>query len=523
MKKSIVIGCSLLAVIAGSAQGILNNGAFIVMSGAAQIYVDGGAAGDYLSQANGRITPSATGVISIEGDWTNNASNTGFTADAGTVQMVDAAQTINGTSSTTFYNLNLLGTNTKTLNVNTSVGGVTTTTGVLSLGSRPLNLNAFMLTLTNPAAGAVTNSTGYIISETNAAANSSIVRWNVGTNTGARIIPFGTVGGIAIPLTTNITVGMGAASNYFQVATRPTVASNNLPWSTSVTHMYDPTLAQDGSDEAVIDRWWDYTFAAGATASVTFSYLGAENTMIVPYNTGNIGAQWWAAAWLPNNANIGSAPAVTAGVGTVTAPGLVFAAATFTPMVLSSLSAPLPVELVSFTSQCNESNVSLAWSTATETNNNYFTIERSDDGVAFRAIGTVQGGGNSSQMLSYSFVDNEPTAGTTYYRLKQTDYNGQSTTTSPIVQEQCGNGGENISAFGDGSDVVISIYTPEESNYTVTVFDVQGKLLARQQITASAGTNRTVLSGIIPAVGVYMVNVTGDSGVQFANKVYFQK
>lgn len=523
MKRSFFLVVCVLSVFAVKAQGIVNNGAFIVMNGAAQIYVDGGTSGDYLSTANGRITPSATGIISVEGDWTNNAGNTGFTADFGEVRMVDAAQTINGSSSTTFYNLTLLGTNTKTLNVATSVGGVLTTTGVLSLGTRPLDLNTLMLTVTNPAVGGITSTTGYIISETNVAANSSIVRWNIGTNTGARIIPFGTTAGALIPLTTNVTAAMGAATDYFQVATRPTAASDNLPWSTSVTHMFDPVLAQDGADEAVIDRWWDYTFSAAATASVTFSYSVAENTMIIPYNTGNVGAQWWDAAWLPNNANIGSALAVTAGVGAVTAPGLAFVGSAFTPIVLSSLDAPLPVELGSFKSVCTDPSVTLTWATASEQNNDYFAIERSYDGISFRSIGTVQGAGNASQNLSYTFVDAEPTTSTTYYRLRQTDYNGQFTTTSPIVQEQCGNGGETISVFGDGSDVVVSIFTPLESNYVVNVFDGQGKLIAAQSIAAGVGTNRTTLNSIIPAVGVYMVIVTGDSGIQYANKVYLQK
>jgi len=75
-------------------QGILNNGARIVFSGAAQIYVAGGTNGDYLSQAGGLIDPSATGIITIEGDWTNNAGNTGFGSDNGTTVLNGAAQSI---------------------------------------------------------------------------------------------------------------------------------------------------------------------------------------------------------------------------------------------------------------------------------------------------------------------------------------------------------------------------------------------------------------------------------------------
>lgn len=514
---SLVLG-SLVSSL-GFAQGINNTGAYIVVSGAAQIYIDGGTNGDYTSSANGRITPSATGIITLEGDWNNNAGNTGFTADAGTVIMNDGAQSIGGSSSTTFYNLTLQGTGAKTLNIATSVGGVTTTTGVLSLTTRPLILNSNMLTITNPAATAITYTTGYIQSETNVAGNPSIVRWRMGITTGAHIYPFGTVGGTQIPLTFNKTVATAAD---IDIATRPTATSANTPWSTGVTHMFDPNLAQDGSDEAVIDRWWDITASANITADVTFSYAAAENTMIVPYNTGNIGAQYWGAAWLPNNANIGSAPAVLVGVGSVTASALSITT-TFTPWVLSALGAPLPVELTEFTSQCNGNNVEIRWSTATEQNNSHFVVQRSDDGAAFRNIGMVQGNGTSTQMNSYSFVDTEPTTGTTFYRLQQVDYNGQQTTTAPIVQEACGNGGETISSFSAAGDLTVSIYTPVSSAYTISVYDDQGKLLLLQEVSAGEGANRFTFTNILPATGMYMLSVTGYSGTLHSNKLYFSR
>src|SRR5262245_13943080 len=102
-------------------QGMINNGARIVTSGAVQIYIDGNANGDYLSQAGGQIDPSAGMILTMEGDWINNSANTGFGIDAGTVVLSDASQTIGGTNSTTFYNLTLSGTGTKTQLINTFV------------------------------------------------------------------------------------------------------------------------------------------------------------------------------------------------------------------------------------------------------------------------------------------------------------------------------------------------------------------------------------------------------------------
>ncbi|HTF03223.1 MAG TPA: T9SS type A sorting domain-containing protein [Bacteroidia bacterium] len=519
MKKFFSSAIAICTALTVYSQG-LYNGAYIVMSGPAQIYIAGGTNGDYTSTGSGIISPSPNGIITLEGDWTRNGGFPGFTMDAGTVVMNGGAQSIGG-GTTIFNNLTLLGTGTKTLNTWTEVGGMIINTGVLSLGTRPLNLNSYDLTLTNPAPGAITYTTGYVISETNVAVNLSRIVWKMGVSTGIHVFPFGTLGGVQIPLTFNKT---SVSGDDITIATRPTLTSANTPWTTGVTHMFDPTLAQDGADEAVIDRWWDMMSATPCTADVTFRYVGSENTLAVPYNTGNLGAQYWdiSGGWLTDNAVIGSAPAVLAGVGAVTASGITVGF-NLTPWVLSSALAPLPVELVGFNSECNGNSVLLNWTTASEQNNNYFTVERSEDGVNFRSIGTISGAGNSSQLLNYSFTDTEPTTGTTYYRLRQTDYDGHFTTSSLIVQDQCGNGGETVGAFSNGSDVTINIFAPAESNYTVTVYDLQGKVIATEQIAAGVGSSQTVLNGFLPAVGLYMINITGDSGIQYADKLYFQK
>jgi hypothetical protein len=85
----------------------------------------------------------------------------------------------------------------------------------------------------------------------------------------------------------------------------------------------------------------------------------------------------------------------------------------------------LPIELVRFTSLCQDESVDLLWATASEINNDYFTIERGVDGVNFEAIGEVLGAGNSDQLKEYSWVDKAPFSGVNYYRLKQTDFDGQ--------------------------------------------------------------------------------------------------
>lgn len=85
----------------------------------------------------------------------------------------------------------------------------------------------------------------------------------------------------------------------------------------------------------------------------------------------------------------------------------------------------LPIDLVDFTAQVHESNtVLLEWETASEINNDYFTIERSTNGINWEVVEKVAGAGNSLATLSYSAIDTEPYYGVSYYRLMQTDFDG---------------------------------------------------------------------------------------------------
>jgi len=88
-----------------------------------------------------------------------------------------------------------------------------------------------------------------------------------------------------------------------------------------------------------------------------------------------------------------------------------------TPVILSA-------ELVNFSGEAKNNGIELFWETASEENNYYFTLEHSSDGISWEAIGEIEGAGNSTERLAYSYFDNEPVSGTNYYRLKQTEYNG---------------------------------------------------------------------------------------------------
>jgi len=93
---------------------------------------------------------------------------------------------------------------------------------------------------------------------------------------------------------------------------------------------------------------------------------------------------------------------------------------------------PLPIELANFNAICGKSNTEISWTTSSQVNNAEFSIEKSEDGINYKEIGRVPGAGNSNEILTYNFTDNNIYSALVYYRLKQTDYDGTMKYFDPI-------------------------------------------------------------------------------------------
>ncbi len=116
---------------------------------------------------------------------------------------------------------------------------------------------------------------------------------------------------------------------------------------------------------------------------------------------------------------------------TVTMTGL----GAFSDYTATGSGSPLPIELLTFEARVDDETVIVSWSTASEHNNDYFTIERTYDWEHFEEIGMVDGAGDSEEILHYQFVDEAPIPGVSYYRLKQTDFDGQFTYSNLVMVE----------------------------------------------------------------------------------------
>lgn len=105
--------------------------------------------------------------------------------------------------------------------------------------------------------------------------------------------------------------------------------------------------------------------------------------------------------------------------------------------VLNGSCTVLPVEWMKFDGFCRENGIVLKWSTASEINNDFFTVEHSANGIDFVEIGKVKGGGNSNKQIDYEFTDKRANNQTTYYRLKQNNADNSYKYSTVISVENC--------------------------------------------------------------------------------------
>ena len=174
----------------------------------------------------------------------------------------------------------------------------------------------------------------------------------------------------------------------------------------------------------------------------------------------------------------------------------------------------LPIELLSFGAKCNSGKVDLNWETATETNNDRFTIERSTDGINYETIGTVKAGGNSKQKLSYSFADAKPLKVTSYYLLKQTDYNGEAKPVKVAVTS-CNRIAE-FDIYPNPSSGTFKMVGAGE-NSEIIIADVLGKIIYEGRVMGDTELDLSAQKN-----GIYFVKVISE-GAAVLKKIVINK
>ena len=176
-----------------------------------------------------------------------------------------------------------------------------------------------------------------------------------------------------------------------------------------------------------------------------------------------------------------------------------------------SKSTILPIELVSFSATCNGKSTNLAWTTASERNNDYFIVERSYDAINFTEIARVAGAGNSIEQLDYKYADYSATSGDNYYRLVQVDYDG-TRTASEIVVASCheAEGEPEVHVFPNPfhNDVTIHIENLGGSAASIEVYDMLGRMVMTKTIAVDGNSEETMLQLGDLSNGTYNVRIS---------------
>ncbi len=225
----------------------------------------------------------------------------------------------------------------------------------------------------------------------------------------------------------------------------------------NVTFNNNGTLQVDGSVTAGA-----ISFAQGGTISVpSGGYLEATSATFTGGGT------------FTNNGTI-NIPANSITVnGTVTTP--------------SGGGSNLPIRLTNFIASSTENTVKITWQTASEENNDYFTLERSADGVNYEIIGTVKGAGNSCVNLNYSYTDNYPLNGVSYYRLSQTDYDGKFEVFAPVSVSLLNEGDLKVgpNPVVDYLNVSLGANT---GSYSLDIYNIIGARVKNMELSQSFAT-----------------------------------
>lgn len=279
--------------------------------------------------------------------------------------------------------------------------------------------------------------------------------------------------------------------------------------STARTTLSGPPSNWVFTDGGLLDpSTWSLTSGAGTNNQTVM-----VNTPITPITFAFAGGDRAIFSGLPP----GVTGSVTAGIATIS--GTPTAAGVFNYSIdgcnlltgTINVDVPLPVRLLWFTSECDAANINLKWATASETNNDFFEIERSIDGLNFDVIGKVAGAGNSSQTRNYSFSDIKRLKGRMFYRLKQTDFDGKFEY-SKIISANCNDQLlKEIKVYPNPATNVITIETT--GNNEVVNFEIinsTGAVVYKSNLIQKTAVQTSIL-----APGAYIIKFINGNNVEF--------
>lgn len=435
---------------------------------------------------NGATLTMGSGNLNVAGNWVNNGS---FVPGTGTVTFAGSGtHSISGSSAN--HNFNNLTMN-KTGEIILSVPAILS--GSLTLTNGRLNIGNFNLDLpTNTINGGNANS--YVLTS-----GTGVLMRNVGAST------------------VNFPVGRGAYNP--AALTNSGVADKfNVRVIDNVTDIGTNADSGPTTSLAVVNRTWmvNEQTAGGSNVTLRLGWNGAGeeingfqgiNAFIAHYMTAdglwdNIGGTF------PNSNGI-----ETNGI------------TSFSPFTISSSTAfaPLPVELMSFSSSCEYEDVAIMWTTASENNSMHFEVEVSQDAMNWEVLSIVQAAQFSTSMINYAIKHEGGAREKNYYRLKQVDQNGDFKVYN-VIYADCGSTAGTPSTFPNPSrgDFAIDLNGVNvKGTVQMVVLNSEGKEISSRQLDLGEGVAVLQISNMDLQPGVYYLKMIDETGRSFIIKHCF--
>jgi hypothetical protein len=486
--------------IAGSFTGTNKFGHLTVTKtgGSVTVNNDIDVAGNFTTTNSTSVFNSNNFYIKVAGNFVNAAGNTTYT-NTGTIGVLE----FNGTGTQTYnQGSSILDLNGVVMN-NSSTGtdltlqtnmNIKATTGMLTLTAGKITTTAgFMVIVNNSSTGAVTagNTSSYV---------NGFLRRYINNSTGSFDFP------------------MGTSSAYQRANINFTVAPT-ITYLTADFQTYATVPGPLGSTEcaatynmnALDNGFWNIE------ANTANNNTGTYNMTL--YNTAYSNA---ASGWTIMSRHNGSATwALVNGDGSAgtCVSGLVTAVTRnnmkgFSKFGSAQSNTPLPIELISFSGKNEGAKNKLMWTTASELNNDYFSVEHSADGNSFETFITKQGAGNSSVKNNYEAYDYSPYTGTTYYRLKQTDYDGKSMYSSTISIENKFDqiAVSNVHPNPATNDLNFDFFSPVSGTVYIQIMDYTGRIILDKVQNVEEGKSSLNTQIAFLSTGIYSLKVSFNHG-----------
>ncbi len=390
--------------------------------------------------------------ISLKGNWTFTSGTFNYRTQTVTFNG-SSAQQILGASATSFYNLTL--NNSSGLTLAPSSGIITTvrntltlTSGKITLGNYDLNIGATGVSGSISGAG----SSNYIITS-----GTGVLRqYNIGTGQRTSILyPVGISSSSYTPAT--LAVSGSTTVDNFSVVVSQSVLANGTSGSAYTA--------------SVVNRTWNITEGTNGGSSMTVTLQWNASDELTSFSRSNCYVSHYSgSAWTSTS---GGASATGSNPYTRTS-GVV---TSFSPFAVAS-NAVLPIQLVEFVAYPDERNVSVDWTTANETNNSHFIVERSRNGQDFEFVAKINGAGNANNLINYHCYDPNSFSGLSYYRLTQVDFNGAYSYSEIVsVLKKLEKPVFSLAPNPAEDYTILLLLSQEENGITVNVYDINGRMV----------------------------------------------